>query len=142
MIAGLLLDTHIALWLAAGDPRLRPRTRIAIEEAWRGGHALYLSPVTVWEAATLARKGRIHLGVGIDVWVARFLALPNARELAITAEIAALAFALPGLEHHDPGDRLLIGSAAHLGCPLVTYDRVITAFAETHGPAHGFTVMS
>ena len=35
MTDGLLLDTHIALWLDAGDQRLRPSTRALIDGSLR-----------------------------------------------------------------------------------------------------------
>ncbi|HEY0423571.1 MAG TPA: hypothetical protein VGC82_09645 [Rhodopila sp.] len=37
---------------------------------------------------------------------------------------------LPGAFHADPGDRLIIATARHLGTPIVTGDRKILAYAE------------
>ena len=47
MTEGLLLDTHIALWLDSGDERLRPPTRAALDACWHSGGTIFLSAVTV-----------------------------------------------------------------------------------------------
>lgn len=141
MIQGLLLDTHIAIWLGAADPRLRPRTRRALDEAWATGMTVYLSPIVIWETAALASNGRVHLGCGIADWVGMLLDRPGTRELPVTKEAAIAAFATPGLRHGDPADRLLVGCAIVAGCQLVTYDAKIVRFARDHGAACGFSVM-
>jgi PIN domain nuclease of toxin-antitoxin system len=56
-------------------------------------------------------------------------------------QAAARAYSLDGLEHRDPGDRLLIATAIDLRCPMVTYDRKILEFAAAHGSRNQFSVM-
>jgi hypothetical protein len=73
----LLLDTHIALWLDSGDDRLRPSTRVLVDECWRSGGTIYLSSVSAWEIALLVHTGRIDLDVPIEAWVERFLNRPG-----------------------------------------------------------------
>ena len=48
MTAGLLLDTHIILWLDSGDDQLRPSTRALIDGCWQNGGTIHLSAVSVW----------------------------------------------------------------------------------------------
>ena len=63
-------------------------------------------------------------------WLSRVLAGPGIRQASFSADIAIEASYLPGILHGDPGDRLLIATARHLGMPLVTRDRRIIDYAE------------
>jgi PIN domain nuclease of toxin-antitoxin system len=135
---GLLLDTHIALWLDSGDGELRPETRNLIDRAWQDGDDVAISAVTVWEIALLVDTGRIVLDLPVADWVARFAARPGVNLAPLTHTAAARAYSLHPLEHRDPADRLLIATAIELSMPLVTYDHRIARFAQTHGAQHGF----
>ena len=42
MTAGLLLDTHVVLWLDSGDDQLRPSTRALIDGCWQNGGTIHL----------------------------------------------------------------------------------------------------
>ena len=142
MTTRLLLDTHIVLWLDAGAPALRPATRTMLEGHWRAGNALCVSAVTAWEIALLVDAGRIALDLAPEAWLARFLARPGIEAIALSASAATRAYPLTGLAQRDPADRLLIATAIELGCPLVTYDDRILAFAAEHGAAIGFTALA
>lgn len=142
MTACLLLDTHITFWLDTGDTRLAARTRDRIDGVWRQGGKVIVSAVTAMEISQLASKGRLRLDVPPDVWIRRLLGLVGFEGAAITPEIAARAYMLSDLAHGDPADRMLIATAIDLGCPLITYDERITAFATSHGSRYGFTVES
>jgi PIN domain nuclease of toxin-antitoxin system len=137
---GLLLDTHIALWLDSGDTRLRRATGDLIDERWRRGNTIYLSAVSVWEIALLLDTERIELDLPIASWVARFLDRPGVDAAPLTHGAACRAYELPHLEHRDPADRLLIATAIELDCPLVTYDDRIARFGKRHGRRYRFAV--
>ena len=47
----------------------------------------------------------------------------------ISPSIAIDAGQLPGGIHGDPADRIIIATSRHLGCPLLTTDRKILAYA-------------
>jgi len=55
--------------------------------------------------------------------------LANGDPLAAGAVAAIDASGLPGELHGDPGDRLIIATARHLGLPIVTRDSRIIAYA-------------
>ena len=74
--------------------------------------------------------------------MARFLSRSGVVESPLGWGAATGAYALDGLEHRDPADRMLIATAIALGCPLVTYDERIIAFARRDGRRQGFTVAS
>ena len=136
----LLLDTHIALWLGNEDARLKPATRNIIDRCWQSGGLVLLSAVFAWEIGQLIYSGRLALDFPLDTWISRFSDRPGVERIPISHKAAAGAYALPDLEHRDPGDRLLIAQAIEHACPLVTYDERITRFAETHGARYRFSV--
>jgi PIN domain nuclease of toxin-antitoxin system len=137
---GLLLDTHIALWLDSGDERLRSETRTLIDDCWRSGGIIHLSAVTAWEIALLVDLDRVVLDLAPARWVARFLGRPGVVAAPLDWQAASAAYSLQGLEHRDPADRLLVATAIALSCPMITYDARIAAFAAEHGRLHGFSV--
>jgi PIN domain nuclease of toxin-antitoxin system len=138
--SGLLLDTHIALWLETGDERLRSTTRTLIDECWQQGATVFLSAVSVWEIALLVDAGRIGLDVPVERWVERFLDWNGIQAAPLDHRAASRSYTLHHLEHRDPADRLLIATAIELDCPLVTYDERIIRFGERHGRQYGFLI--
>jgi PIN domain nuclease of toxin-antitoxin system len=52
----LLLDTHALLWWLAGDARLSPVARVAIETP---ATVVLVSAVSAWEIATKHRLGKL-----------------------------------------------------------------------------------
>jgi PIN domain nuclease of toxin-antitoxin system len=113
----LLLDTHIWLWSLADPERLSRRVQ---QELINPSNALWLSPISTWEALLLHSKGRIRLHCAIRDWVTQ--ATARMREAPLTHEIVAAAEEVP-LQHHDPADRFLVATAGVLELTLVTSDR-------------------
>jgi PIN domain nuclease of toxin-antitoxin system len=138
--SSLLLDTHIALWLNGGDERLRTSTRERIEGCWRDRGTIFLSAVSAWEIALLVDAERLDLDLPAEAWVERFLDRPGIEAVTIDYRIACRSYELHHLTHRDPADRLLIGTAIELGCPLVTYDDRISRFGQRHGRRYRFFV--
>lgn len=138
MSEALLLDTHIALWLDAGDERLLPTTRALIDSCWQAGGTIALSAVTAWEIALLVDTGRVVLDTPLDDWLARFLMRPGIIAVPLGYTAAARAYRLHHLEHRDPADRLLAATAIELSYVLVTYDERLLRFAESYGSQYGF----
>lgn len=135
---GLLLDTHIALWLDSGDGRLAPETRDLIDHCWKAGSAIALSAVSVWEIALLLDTGRIELDLPLHDWLTRFVGRPGIQAVPLSHHAAARSYQLHHLEHRDPADRLLAATAIELSYTLVTYDKRLLRFGERHGPQYGF----
>ena len=129
----VLLDTCAVIWLANGDP-LAPSALAAIVQAGLGG-LIHVSPASAWEIGMLSRPrpGRdavLQFLPDPRTWFARVMAGPGIREAPITPDIAIAASFLPGSLHGDPGDRLIIATARHLGVPVVTRDEKIIAYAQ------------
>ena len=142
MTGAVLLDTHIALWLDSGSDKLRRPTLDLIENCWRDGGTIYLSAVSAWEIALLVDGDRISLDLPVDAWVQRFISRPGIKAAPLDVRAASRAYRIPGLEHRDPADRLLIATAIELGCPLITYDDRISRFSQKHGRELSFSIQA
>jgi PIN domain nuclease of toxin-antitoxin system len=119
----LLLDTHIWLW-SLREPQLI--TKRVKRELLDEGNELWLSPISVWEALVLHRKGRIVLHSRLDAWLAG--ATAALREAPLTNEIVLVSEALS--LHNDPADRFLAATAKVLGLTLVTADHKLLGLGE------------
>jgi PIN domain nuclease of toxin-antitoxin system len=119
----LLLDTHIWIWSKLEPQRVG---RLAALEISNASNELWLSPVSVWEALTLMRKGRVQVENPM-AWVER--AADQMREAPLTREIVRASFAL-NLPQADPADRFLAATAKVLNLTLLTADRRLLGLGE------------
>lgn len=116
----LLLDTHILVWLAAGDARLKaPILETIIDPS----QELFLSSVIAWEYAELERRGRFAGAGPLQPLVDQL----EITVLAVPANLWTLVTTLPQI-HRDPIDRMLIAHALTLDIPLVTADANIQRY--------------
>ena len=119
----ILLDTHVVVWLASGDPRLSTTAQTAIEEARGSVRGLAVSGFTLFELSQLFHKKQFQLTVNPEAFLSeverRFIVLP------ITARIALQAFELPASYPKDPADRIIGATSLVEDIPLVTADREI-----------------
>lgn len=120
----IVLDTHVLVWALVDDPRLGAQARAAIDEAAGQGGVLVCA-ITPWEIAMLVQKGRLTLGRDVGEWLEAALALPSLRLAPLEPAVAVDSVRLPGTQHPDPADRMIIATARHLGVPLLTADRAI-----------------
>jgi len=79
----LPLDTHIALWLDAGDERLKPATRGLIDGCWQAGGTIFLSAVSAWEIAVLVDRGHIQIDLPLERRLDRFRGRPGVRAVPL-----------------------------------------------------------
>ena len=127
--AGLVIDTHVWLWLESEPGRLGRPARARIEQAARAGQ-LWVSVMSVWEIGMLVAKDRIRLSMPVDEWVRQASATPGMQMLGVIPEIALESTRLPDAPHGDPVDRLLMASARLHNLTLVTADEKILAYAK------------
>ncbi len=119
MAERLLLDTHVVLWLLAGDPRLGAATVALVQEA----DEVFVSAASAWEVAIKAALGRLTLPEPFEVGVRR----SGFDELPVRFTHAREVSHLPSL-HQDPFDRLLVATALADGLTLVSADPQVLAY--------------
>ena len=114
------LDTHIAVWLAAGDKR---RLKSVRKELSRG--QIFVSPFVVLELEFLFEVGRIRARSGevLSVLEEHGVAVcdGNLRDLVPVA--TSLAWT------RDPFDRLIVAHSLERKAKLITMDETILANA-------------
>jgi PIN domain nuclease of toxin-antitoxin system len=112
-MSGLLLDTHVLLWLLDDSPRLGNRARDRITES----AAVYVSAASTWELAIKAAIGKITLPDDIEDAIDR----SALRDLPVTRR-HTLASDLLELPHKDPFDAVLVAQATVERLTLLTAD--------------------
>lgn len=120
---GLLLDTHVLLWLATDPLKVPAGVRTYLEDA----NHLYVSAASAYEIAQKVRRGRLPSG---SVVVARWQELIRnlmAEERPLTTAEMLHAGSLEW-DHRDPFDRILVAQARLGGFELVTKDAAIQAY--------------
>jgi len=119
----LLLDTHIWLWSLREPSRLGSRVHRELQDS---GNEFWISPISIWEAFILKRKGRIAIQGDLGDWVAD--ATSKLREAPLTREIVLASEQLP-LGNH-PAGRFLAATAYVLDLTLVTADAHLLGLGE------------
>lgn len=120
----VLIDTHALLWWRAESEQLSSTARSRLENAL----IVLVSPMTLWEIAMLAGKGRIVLDRSATQWSRDVLTEGDVELTLIDERIAVLAAEVAPF-HGDPVDRILVATARLRRVPLVTKDRLISAYA-------------
>ena len=112
------LDTHVVVWLYAGEHARLTRTARRLIET----ESLLISPVLLLELALLEETGRIRARAQTI-----FAALQEALGLS-ACDLPFADVAAASLQHNwtrDPFDRLIVAQAIGRRAPLITKDRLI-----------------
>jgi PIN domain nuclease of toxin-antitoxin system len=136
MTDGVLMDTHTALWWAAGAP-ISAKSRELIDGAAAKGDGVFVSAITAWEVALLLIRRRVRLvrnATALD-WFRELTSREGFAPLDLTPEIVTASVHLPGAPPKDPADCFVIATARELGLTLVTRDRAILTYGAA-GHAH------
>ncbi len=125
----ILIDTHIWLrWIIGGESALPER----IEQRLNDADRLAISAISCWEVEMLQRKGRIDLLQQSSEWISNALSPSGVVVLPLSCEVSQIAALLP--EHHkDPADRIIIATAVHHQCRLVSFDQLFPSYTELDG---------
>jgi PIN domain nuclease of toxin-antitoxin system len=119
----IVVDTHALLWWKSSPNKLGRKAQSALENAAQVG----VAAISCWEIAMLVHKQRLRLDRDVLVWIKQALAHPTTTLLPLLPEIAVQAASLSGPAFGDPADRLIVATAMHFRCPLITKDRTLRA---------------
>ncbi|WP_033924077.1 type II toxin-antitoxin system VapC family toxin [Sphingomonas sp. 35-24ZXX] len=120
----LLLDTHIAYWLAVERPALSGKELATLTEA---DNEILVSAVAIWELRLKWNSFHVsgtRKGPGDPTPVLGALKRMGLDILPLDAETAATPLIVP-LAHKDPFDELLLVQAQRTGARLLTRDRAL-----------------
>ena len=117
----ILLDTHVYLWWLQANPRLNKAARQKIARA----ETVYVSSVSIWEAAIKVSIGKLE--ADIDELIAA-IAENQFIELPMRASHAAQLQTLPQI-HSDPIDRMLIAQAQVEPLIFLTADQTLQPYS-------------
>lgn len=129
----ILLDTHIALWLATERTTLTFREMNFLADPRNN---LRVSAVSLWELRIKWNsffKSGDRKGPGNPSDVFGALIRMNVGMIALEPEHAAAALAHP-LDHKDPFDELLLVQAQELGLKLITRDAKLRGHPLAYSP--------
>ena len=119
----LLLDTHIWIWAVGHPERINRAVRRQMDSP---KNELLLSPISIWEAHQMYRRGKLDVKVTFPSWVDYALAQLRVVEAPVTFAVATAASGIQ-LPQSDPGDIFLAATASALDLTLVTSDAQLIA---------------
>lgn len=124
----ILVDTHVLLWAAVADPRLRGRALTLFTDP---ANALVVSVTSLWEVGIKYSLGKLPLPVLPADFFAREVAVRGYQVMDVRREhaerVATLPFPAGG--HRGPFDRMLVAQALAEGLPILTGDRRLADYA-------------
>ena len=124
-----LRDTHVWLWFANDDRRHLGRRSLQLVKSAQDRDAVRISPVSLFEIASLYTSGRIRLAVPVERWLAEALTVPGIRIGELTSSAATHGGLIPRTVLPDPIDRLLVATARELDATMLTVDDRILRYA-------------
>jgi PIN domain nuclease of toxin-antitoxin system len=117
-------DTHpLVFWSSNRKPRLGKRARRILQETERGKHSIIVPIVVLEEINRLVEKNFVRLDMPFRRWAQELERSPNFQVHAYTLEILLESVSLVAIR--DPADRVIVATARHLRCPLITADGII-----------------
>jgi PIN domain nuclease of toxin-antitoxin system len=115
----ILLDTHVAIWVASSPTRLGPKTRKLIQSA----KDVSVSSISIAELNMKSMLG----GITIPKDLAKRFELADIEVSEFNSSAANEVLRFGSLAKHDPFDRLILAQASAAGAHLVTADRALLA---------------
>ena len=115
-----LLDTHILIWWAENNKKLKPKYKEIIAD---GENMIFVSVVSVWEVIIKTKLKKIRLKTSVDKIIERY----GFQVLDIKLDHVLGLNKLKNY-HKDPFDRLLITQSKVEDMTLLTDDKLINQY--------------
>jgi PIN domain nuclease of toxin-antitoxin system len=123
----LLLDTHVWLWALMDPERLGAKAQRLLEST---NNELWLSSISVWEAAMLIERKRVRVTGTVESWLSDAMQTLPVNEAPLTSSVAVASRRIK-VTHEDPADRFIAATAEVFDLTLLTADERLLA-------GHGF----
>lgn len=120
----IVLDTHVLVWWLAAPGNLSAKARRLVNSSAAKGE-VRASTISLFEIATLVRRGRLELGVDVASWFDALQLIPDLTMEPVTPDVARIAGEFQEPFPGDPADRLIAATAMVTKSKLVTADRRI-----------------
>lgn len=127
--SGLLLDTHVWIWLNIGSSELKTKLIQKIDNAAANGE-LFVAAISIWEIATLVAKKKIILKTTVQAWIEEALSQPGVELIPLSPAISIESTQLPNGVHGDPADRIIIATARLHSLDLLTRDEKMLGYGN------------
>lgn len=122
----IVLDTHAWIWLLS-DPSQLSKKALETVDDHEGAGQILISAMSVWELFFLVKKRRLALTVPPAAFLTATHGNRQMKIATVDDTIARRSVELPDI-HSDPADRLILSTAAELGCPIVSRDQRLSEY--------------
>ena len=122
----ILLDTHIILWMIAGDQRLSQKARNIIKESLG---SIYYSIASMWEVQIKYDRKKLPIEFMHYCEQSGYHKLP-VDDLHVK-ELASLERDEGAPPHNDPFDRIMLSQAKAEGFTFLTHDPFFRGYNES-----------
>jgi PIN domain nuclease of toxin-antitoxin system len=117
-------DAHpLIFWSSNRKNRLGKGARRILQETEQGKHSIVVPIIVLEEINRLAERKIVRLNVPFRRWTEELERSANFLIQAYTLEILLESISLAAIG--DPADRVIVATARHLRCPLITADELI-----------------
>jgi PIN domain nuclease of toxin-antitoxin system len=122
-----VLDTHAAIWYLLDTQHLSQTVFSLIDSAAASDEPTYISAVTLVEVVYLVERGRIAADAFDKFTKELSQSNPAFEVVPLDYSVASAMRKISRDVVPDMPDRIIAGTALHLGLPLVTRDRRLQA---------------
>lgn len=124
-MSAVVADTHVIVWYLTSPEKLSPAAIAALDAADESGEPIYIASISLIEIVYLIEKGRLP-----EIVFARLLeelARPDSSLslVPLDLELVQTLRHIAREEEPEMPDRIIAGTAMHLGVPLIPKDHVI-----------------
>jgi len=120
--AAILLDTCAVIRVFSAEDEDSP-ARSHLDEVWRSGASVMVSPISAWEIGMLVSKDRLRLSNPPELWFRRLLETPGVDLADLSPEVLIASSFEPVAALRDPADRIIAATARVRGYRVMTRDR-------------------
>ena len=118
-----VLDTSALIYWTLDPTKLTAPAQAELARANR----LLVSAISIWEIGLKVQRGKLHLPLSIEAYVAQLQEVEKVEVVAVDVEIWLANLALDWA-HRDPADRTIVATAVRHEAALVTSDEAIRRF--------------